>query len=67
MAEQYDSSDIEAIRSLSEIEDLRLSSIPYEHHVSTLAVTAVLAGLKGRIVESMADLLATGLTRVVKR
>lgn len=32
--------------ALSKIEDLRLSSIPYEHHVSALAVIAVLAGLK---------------------
>ncbi len=32
--------------ALSKIEGLRLSSIPYEHHVSALAVIAVLAGLK---------------------
>ncbi len=32
--------------ALSKIEDLRLSSIPYEHQVSTLAIIAVLAGVK---------------------
>ncbi|MBI3023449.1 MAG: hypothetical protein HYY68_06950, partial [Thaumarchaeota archaeon] len=32
--------------TLSRIEELHLSSVPYEHNVSTLAVIAVLAGTK---------------------